>query len=42
MRMIIVLDKICLLGVISLSAYAGYRAGYKAGKFSNEKKEGSR
>ena len=27
MKMIIVLDKICLAGVIMISAYVGYKAG---------------
>ena len=27
MRMIIVLDKVCLAGVIAISFYAGYKAG---------------
>ena len=27
MKMIIVLDKICLLGVIGISLYVGYKAG---------------
>ena len=27
MKMIIVLDKICLAGVIAISVYAGYKAG---------------
>lgn len=27
MKMIIVLDKICLMGVIAVSLYVGYKAG---------------
>lgn len=30
MKMIIVLDKICLLGVVGVSLYAGYKIGRKA------------
>lgn len=30
MKMIIVLDKICLLGVVGVSLYAGYKLGRKA------------
>lgn len=32
MKMIIVLDKICLLGVIAASAYAGYKIGVASEK----------
>ena len=32
MKMIIVLDKICLAGVIGVSAYVGYKLGRKAEK----------
>ena len=30
MKMIIVLDKICLMGVIAISVYVGYNAGVLA------------
>lgn len=30
MKMIIVLDKICLMGVVGISLYAGYKIGRKA------------
>lgn len=30
MKMIIVLDKICLVGVIGVSLYAGYKLGRRA------------
>ena len=30
MKMIIVLDKICLIGVIAISAYVGYKTGCAA------------
>ena len=32
MKMIIVLDKICLAGVVGLSLYVGYKAGLAHGK----------
>lgn len=32
MKMIIVLDKICLMGVVGVSLYAGYKLGRKAEK----------
>ena len=33
MKMIIVLDKICLMGVVGISLYAGYKIGRKAQQF---------
>lgn len=38
MKMIIVLDKICLLGVVGVSLYAGYNIGRKAEKFEQSLK----
>lgn len=35
MRMIIVLDKICLIGVIAISAYAGYKIGVASKEIEN-------
>lgn len=39
MKMIIVLDKICLLGVVGVSLYAGYKIGRKAEKFEQSLKQ---
>lgn len=36
MKMIIVLDKVCLLGVICISVYAGYNLRKKEEKFRYE------
>lgn len=39
MKMIIVLDKVCLLGVICISVYAGYNLRKKEEKFRDEVKK---
>ena len=38
MKMIIVLDKICLMGVVGVSLYAGYKLGRKAEKLEQSLK----
>ena len=36
MKMVLILDKICLTGAIGLSLYAGYKLGRKAEKLDRE------
>ena len=38
MKMIIVLDKICLMGVVGVSLYDGYKLGRKAEKLEQSLK----
>lgn len=40
MKMIIVLDKICLMGVVGVSLYAGYKIGRKAEKLEQSLNKG--
>ena len=35
MKMIIVLDKICLIGVVGVSMYVGYKIGRKTSEWEN-------
>ena len=38
MKMIIALDKICLIGIVSVSVFVGYKIGRVAEKMDNELK----